>query len=176
MAGMDKLAMLKGRRPAGFTIVELLIVVVIIGILAAIVIVAYNGVTSTAKENAIKSDLANVAKKLEVYKAINGSYPTQAIAQLDAADFKVNQSNYDINRNNFYYCISTDTYHYAIGVDTTNNTEYYMRDGAIILVANGSVNGANTCQHLITNGFPAGAGGSAGHDFSTGTGWAAWTL
>lgn len=41
----------------GFTIVELLIVIVVIGILAAIVIVAYQGVTNRANDSAIKATL-----------------------------------------------------------------------------------------------------------------------
>ena len=41
----------------GFTIVELLIVIVIIGILAAITIVAYNGIQNRANDTVIKNDL-----------------------------------------------------------------------------------------------------------------------
>jgi len=52
----------------GFTIVELLIVVVVIAILAAITIVSYNGITSQAKEAARKSDIATWKKKSEIYK------------------------------------------------------------------------------------------------------------
>lgn len=62
----------------GFTIVELLIVVVVIGILAAIVIVAYNGVTNSAKSSAWKSDAQNLAKIAEVVNARTGSYPSGA--------------------------------------------------------------------------------------------------
>ena len=63
----------------GFTIVELLIVIVIIGILAAIVIVAYNGVTNRAKTQSANSAASNVQKKIEAYAAANnGSYPTGA--------------------------------------------------------------------------------------------------
>lgn len=58
----------------GFTIVELLIVIVVIGILAAITIVAYNGVQNRARETNLKSDLTNVAKQIEVYRA-DGDYP-----------------------------------------------------------------------------------------------------
>ena len=43
----------------GFTIVELLIVIVIIGILAAISIVAYNGVIGKANDSAVQQDLSN---------------------------------------------------------------------------------------------------------------------
>ncbi|MGO2141766.1 MAG: prepilin-type N-terminal cleavage/methylation domain-containing protein [Leucobacter sp.] len=71
----------RGRR--GFTIVELLIVVVVIAILAAITIVAYNGITANAKESALKSDLSTAAKKLHAEKIINGSFPpTYTIAGL----------------------------------------------------------------------------------------------
>ena len=60
----------------GFTIVELLIVIVVIGILAAITIVAYNGVQTRAKNAQTQSALSGVAKKIEVYYAENGNYPS----------------------------------------------------------------------------------------------------
>ena len=46
----------------GFTLIELLVVVAIIGILAAVGVVAYNGYTSGAKKNAIKSNFKLVEK------------------------------------------------------------------------------------------------------------------
>jgi len=52
----------------GFTIVELLIVIVVIGILAAITIVAYNGIQDRSKNAVIQSDLANAVKSLESYR------------------------------------------------------------------------------------------------------------
>jgi prepilin-type N-terminal cleavage/methylation domain-containing protein len=51
----------------GFTIVELLIVIVVIGILAAISIVAYNGVQNRAKTSNAQSTATNLAKKAEIY-------------------------------------------------------------------------------------------------------------
>jgi type IV pilus assembly protein PilA len=48
----------------GFTLIELLVVVAIIGILAAVGVVAYNGYTSSAKVNAVKSNFKIVQKKL----------------------------------------------------------------------------------------------------------------
>lgn len=62
-------------RSGGFTIVELLIVIVVIGILAAIVIVAYNGIQDRARDAQRKSDIASVQKKIELYNAQNEEYP-----------------------------------------------------------------------------------------------------
>lgn len=59
----------------GFTIVELLIVIVVIAILAAISVVAYNGVQTRARDNVRKSDLATIAKALDLYLTDNGEYP-----------------------------------------------------------------------------------------------------
>ncbi|MFZ1360779.1 MAG: type II secretion system protein [Candidatus Saccharimonadales bacterium] len=61
----------------GFTIVELLIVIVVIGILAAIIIVAYTGVQNQARTTKAKSNASTIQKRLEAYYAENeGSYPT----------------------------------------------------------------------------------------------------
>lgn len=67
-------------RRAGFTIVELLIVIVVIGILAAIVIVAYSGVQERAKYSSKRSDIETLQKLVEVYNAQNGSYPSTGSA------------------------------------------------------------------------------------------------
>jgi prepilin-type N-terminal cleavage/methylation domain-containing protein len=60
----------------GFTIVELLIVIVVIGILAAITIVAYNGIQSRARTTTLTSDLINAAKQMGAANATTGSYPS----------------------------------------------------------------------------------------------------
>ena len=60
----------------GFTIVELLIVIVIIGILAAISIVAYNGVTQKARDDQRVSDARNIANAAASYNAEYGTWPT----------------------------------------------------------------------------------------------------
>lgn len=66
------------KKDRGFTIVELLIVIVVIGILAAIVIVAYNGIQNRAKTQSGQAAASNVQKKIEAYNAAVGSYPTGA--------------------------------------------------------------------------------------------------
>lgn len=57
---------------SGFTIVELLIVIVVIAILAAISIVAYTGIQQRARDSQRKSDLAALAKAHAIYRIDNG--------------------------------------------------------------------------------------------------------
>ena len=89
----------------GFTIVELLIVIVVIGILAAITIVAFNGVTKNAKSASVKSDVANNVKLIEAYKITNSE---QAPATAAAASLKASSDNtlsYLYNANSNTYCV-----------------------------------------------------------------------
>jgi prepilin-type N-terminal cleavage/methylation domain-containing protein len=68
------------RKQEGFTIVELLIVVVVIAILAAITIVSYNGITANAQFSKEKSDLASINKAILLYYVDNGAYPNSTSA------------------------------------------------------------------------------------------------
>jgi prepilin-type N-terminal cleavage/methylation domain-containing protein len=69
----------------GFTLVELLIVIVILGILAGIVVFAVGNLTSNAKTNACGTEKATISTALEAYKANTGAYPTAADAGGGAA-------------------------------------------------------------------------------------------
>ena len=63
------------RTSNGFTIVELLIVIVVIAILAAISIVAYSGIQQRGRDSQRESDIKSVAKALEMYYIDNGQFP-----------------------------------------------------------------------------------------------------
>lgn len=64
------------KKRVGFTIVELMIVIVVIGILASITIVAYNGIQARARDVTRKSDISNLADLIEIYATKhNGQYP-----------------------------------------------------------------------------------------------------
>ena len=62
-------------KQTGFTIVELLIVIVVIGILASITIVAYSGIKGRASDARRLSDIEVINKAILSYHAVNGTYP-----------------------------------------------------------------------------------------------------
>jgi len=66
------------QRQSGFTIVELLIVIVIIGILATLVIVTFSGVQQKARDSERKTDINAIASQLGAAYANKGYYPTLA--------------------------------------------------------------------------------------------------
>jgi prepilin-type N-terminal cleavage/methylation domain-containing protein len=65
----------KMKAERGFTIVELLIVIVVIGILVAITLVAYNGIQNRARTTSAEAAAQTVVKKAEAYNAEEGVYP-----------------------------------------------------------------------------------------------------
>ena len=68
--------MISLKKQKGFTIVELLIVIVIIGILATLVIVTFTGVQQKARNSKRQTDVNALASHLAVFFANNGYYPT----------------------------------------------------------------------------------------------------
>lgn len=68
--------MSKSTRNHGFTIVELLIVIVVIGILAALVIVTFRGAIGRAQEASLQNDLRNGVNSIKAFHAVNGRFPT----------------------------------------------------------------------------------------------------
>jgi general secretion pathway protein G len=66
---------LNKKQDKGFTIVELLIVIVVIGILAGLVITTYNGIQQKARNTERTTDLKTFQSQLEAYYANNGRYP-----------------------------------------------------------------------------------------------------
>ncbi len=71
------------KRQSGFTIVELLIVIVIIGILATLVIVTFSGIQQRARDTQRKTDINAAQSHVEAYYANFGNYPLLADVQSD---------------------------------------------------------------------------------------------
>lgn len=165
---------------AGFTIVELLIVIVVIGILAAITIVAYNGVQNRTKDTSVKSDLAAFSKKLALFHADYARYPTNT-AELATLQFKLNPRAYDNTRVlNFSYCASADRSTYAIGGISASGKQFFVSSAAGVQeYASTLVNDGNSpdlalsCADLLAGTSRVQAGFYSG-DTTTGP-WRSWT-
>ena len=69
------------RRPTGFTLLELIVVITIIGILGTLVVMKVGGFTGQARTTKIKSDLQTIYRASELYKVTSGSFP-QSIDEL----------------------------------------------------------------------------------------------
>lgn len=92
----------------GFTIVELLIVVVVIAILAAITIVSYNGIQNRARTAAIQADLNTAVKKLHEFRLTNSTseqYPGTLPATVTASTG--NAYTYFPNTDTNTYCLQS---------------------------------------------------------------------
>lgn len=66
----------------GFTIVELLIVIVVIGILAAITIIAFNGIQVRARNAQVLSGVRNIESAMRQYATVNSKYITPTVSCL----------------------------------------------------------------------------------------------
>lgn len=64
------------KKQSGFTIVELLIVIVVIGILAALVLNSFTNAQKQARDTDRINNIANLRKAIERYAAENSSYPS----------------------------------------------------------------------------------------------------
>jgi len=64
------------RRNSGFTLIEVLVVVVILGLLAALIVPRIMDRPDEARVVAAKSDISAIASALKLYRLDNGSYPT----------------------------------------------------------------------------------------------------
>lgn len=103
---------------AGFTIVEMMIVVIVIGIIVGITVVSYSAITRSSNEQSLKKDLQSTASKLTRYRADHGGYPA-SLQDVDVED--TSTTNYT-----YTYGPVTDTYCLAA---TAYNMDYYVQSG-----------------------------------------------
>lgn len=146
----------------GFTIVELLIVIVVIGILAAITLVAFSGVRDRANNSALQSDLKNIGALLEQYLIIHETLPDeltdpslQGLGKVTIT--KSAYGNYFHNGSGYYnllYCHNDNNVFALVAVSSAGVTYRYEKGsvkehGAMLSGSNG------TCQAAGVNPYTA---------------------
>lgn len=130
-------------RRRGFTIVELLIVVVVIAILAAITVVAYNGITNRAKATSAATAAEQAAKKVMTYAALNSDQYPASLADAGVNDGSATyQYRVDNSANPATFCVTA----------TTQNVSYFISSTApapmLGACAGHGVNGGGTITNL----------------------------
>ena len=76
MTGVRSSFHLPKRHSRGFTLIEIMVVVIILGVLAALVVPRVMGRTDDARVAAAKQDIASIMQALKLYRLDNGRYPT----------------------------------------------------------------------------------------------------
>ena len=122
---------------SGFTIVELLIVIVVIAILAAITVVAYNGLQARSQDASRTADVKNILKVLEAYKIENGQYP---VATSSTGNSGWHESSTDTGGTFMEYLVPT--YFSKTPVDPINDGTHYWRYYRYNAGSNGCPGGA----------------------------------
>lgn len=148
------------RRVRGFTIVELLIVIVVIAILAAITIVAYNGAQNRAMDARRMQDFSEMEKALRLYAVDNNSFPA-SVPNPGSSTWEVSTDPGFLGSLNAY----DDSHVFADPRNTSTSRYWYHTFGAgaygcpvsmgpyYVLQANGMQNQASSGGSVIqTNG------------------------
>jgi len=144
----------------GFTIVELLIVIVVIAVLAAITIVAYNGIQNRAKASAAQSAAAQATKKIMTYAIQNNDQYPVDLATAGVTEGGGTSFQYSYNNTLKTYCVTA----------TSNSTSYYKNnttqtDPIAGACPGHAVNGGVAITNLVVNP-------SAETDVNYWSGWA----
>ena len=126
------LSIIMWAKQKGFTIVELLIVIVVIAILAAITIVSYNGIQNRANDSAVQSDLTAFVKKMEMLKidSPTGTYPSTLTS---AMGFTFSEDAYgrDDQSRNLRYCYNSSTDSYIMMANSKSKVYFKAQNGTV---------------------------------------------
>tara|TARA_B100000686_G_scaffold57340_1_gene61561 strand:+ start:74 stop:745 length:672 start_codon:yes stop_codon:yes gene_type:complete len=148
---------MQNQRNNAFTIVELLIVIVVIAILAAITVVAYTGVQERANDSTVQSEIAASAKKLEAFNVENGRYP-ETSDELTATINKFASASYGNYANAIQYCYNKSTQTIALGGVSKSGAGYVYKNGTVVRTSGWSAAANLTvCSSSLAFPMPTGS-------------------
>lgn len=161
-------------KEAGFTIVEVTVVVIVVSILIAIGSVSYIAIQSNAKLQDVREDLNVASRIINDYKAKTSAYPTVStnLTGQFAVGFKKRLYKEGISHN-IVYC-TTNTYNaFALLAINKEGKKVYATNTSTAQEYKGSVNWENgdrnaMCQSALPSSYPRGASGYQGGS------WQAW--
>jgi general secretion pathway protein G len=106
----------------GFTIIELLVVIVIIGILVALTLPNLFAAQARGRDTDRKNELKNVQQKLESYFNDNGAYPADFTAAQADAGVTADETT-GPRADNYTYVSDTDTYTLSATMENANDPD-----------------------------------------------------
>lgn len=155
----------------GFTIVELLIVVVVIAILAAITIVSYNGITNQAHDATVQSDLRDSFQKASQFKIKHASNRYPNTGSEYNAEFTTTRSAYETGSNALIYCFNGTEAGLAGRSRSGNGFGYSSVKGAVSFESWPGDSNVQLCPAL---GIDTGSTGYGNNWFYANGEWATW--
>ena len=115
----------------GFTLIELIVVIAIIGILAAIAVPSFSGMQKRSKEKADVASATTIGKAAEAYFAENNTAPT-GIAELKTKDYLKDEHKPQLKPHTAFYLQVVDTNNGTFNVryDSSTGTILYSSNSA----------------------------------------------
>lgn len=158
----------------GFTIVELLVVIVVIAILASITVVSFNSVVDRSRKTSIKTDLSKVYKSIALYNTYNNAYPSNATELAGGVEPPVKKSSFSMANDPYKWVIyCTDGVNVVVAARQDTQTTWWAAIGSAMPMTDNAPGGTSgstavTCPLL----------GISTPTYSTwikaNSGWASW--
>lgn len=131
----------------GFTLVELLVVMMIISILIGLALVTYQGAQKSSRDGRRKADLEQIRSALEMCRTDSGSYPSTIYPNISCgtpSQTYLSETPKDPLTQDDYYYLKTDSYTYIL-------CAYLEVGGVSGSCGTASCGSGRTCNYKVTN-------------------------